>query len=170
MFDQRTKKDAVERAEAAEAKAELSKENADELQKKLTDQLAATAASNLENETLKAQLEAAAKAAADANEGRTSSDGNSGDAGEGVVSKKLPGGLKTNLALHVVEIFQHIKFINDDTLDAHPSIMADTFKAMGLRFADRAMYLHDTKKQLKYMMSQRRAYCKKVVMKRYKGE
>lgn len=162
---------ATERAEVAEAQAQLSKENADDLQMKLTEHIAAAAESSARFDVMKARLDALEKTAAEADTRRTSSDGDSGGADESVSSKKLPPGMKTNLATHVQKIFRDIKFINDDTLEVHPAIMADACKAMDMKTAlERSMYSNAAKRELKYLMSQKRAYCKKMVMKRYKGE
>jgi hypothetical protein len=161
----------TERAEAAETQAQLSEQKAIELQLKLTEHLAVAEQTGIEFAVMKAKLAAVEKTAAEADSRRASSDDNSGGVGESVSSKNLPAGMKTNLATHIQKIFRDIKFINDDTLEVHPAIMADACQAMDMKTAlERLMYSNAAKRELKFQMSQKRAYCKKMVMKRYKGE
>ena len=158
-----------DKVEELETLIEISTEREKELEKSLTEQFAATEkATNLAAE-MQARIAAMEKAAEAVSKDTSSSDGGSGVTG--VSSKKLPGSMKTNLAGHIQNIFRDIKFINEDTFETTPEIMADACYTMGLRTAmDRAVYGNAAKKELKYNMSQKRAYCKKMVMKRYKGK
>ena len=161
---------AMEMMEEALAEAQLSKETADEMQRKLTDSLAAAEVHLKQFAEMEAKMNAMEKTFAEASARRTSSDGDSG-AGEGVLSKNLPAAMKANLTTHISGIFKYIKFINDDTLEAHPKIMTEACDAMGIKTAlERSIYGNAAKREMKYLMSQKRAYCKKMVMKRYKGE
>ena len=158
-----------EKVEELETLIEISNGREEELKRSLTEQFAATEkATNLAAE-MQARVAAMEKAAEAVSKDTSSSDGGSGVTG--VSSKKLPGSMKTNLAGHIQNIFRDIKFINEDTFETTPEIMADACYTMGLRTAmDRAVYGNAAKKELKYNMSQKRAYCKKMVMKQYKGK
>ena len=163
--------DANERAEEAETMAKISADKASALQSKLTEQIAFTAARDAKLAELEAKLNAAKKAAAEAVATRESSDGDSGGASGDGSGKILPSGLKAYLTHHVTAIFRNIKFLNEDTLHAIPKIMTDTYKAMNMtNRLEQEKYKIAIKKEMKYLMSQRRAYCKKQIMGRYKSK
>jgi hypothetical protein len=87
--------DATDRVKAAEAREKLSKEKANALQLELTEHRAAAEESKMQYTIMKARLDAMESTAAEANARRTSSDGDSGGAGESTSSKKLPAGMKS---------------------------------------------------------------------------
>jgi len=174
--------DAFDKREEAEASLQISND-------KLAEQMAVTAEKDAKLAEMEAQLTAAKKAIADAETRRESSDGDGGIAsggngrgagsdinrgmasGNGSTKKKLPDGMKANLATHLTGVFRHNKFINNDMLEVYPIILSDAFEAMNLTTdLDRAIYGRAARTELKYIISQKRGYCKKRVMKRYKGK
>lgn len=163
--------EAKERADEAVRQAEISRLHAVALQTQLTDQHAAAATAEKQLAELQATIVATGgtaggdyrSASSDVDSGMTSS--------EGLSKTTLPEGMRTNLNNHLTDVFCKNKFINNDTLRAYPVIMADACKAMNMKTnMERSIYEKATVREIKYMMSQKRSYCKKMVMKRYKGE
>lgn len=162
--------EAKERADEAVRQAEISRLHAVALQTQLTDQHAAAATAEKQLAELQATIDATGGTAG-GDYRSASSDGDSGMASEGLSKRTLPEGFRTNLNTHLTGVFCKNKFINNDTLRAYPVIMADACKAMNMKSnLERSIYEKATVREIKYMMSQKRAYCKKMVMKRYKGE
>ena len=162
---------AIDRIEEAETLTQISKDRGTVLETQLTEQMAVAAEKDAKLADMEAQLTAAKKTIADAETRRDSSDGDGGIAVGDGSGEILPTGLKANLTIHVHAIFKNIKFINDATLKAIPQIMEHTFEAMEITSRlEQEKYKDVVKKELKYLMSQRRAYFKKRVMGQYKGK
>ena len=94
--------------------------------------------------------------------------------GVGTVTTKLNlnFGKKCNLTTHVkTHLYRDLKFINDATLTAYPGILDVALVAMGVvSVVEKAQYGEATKKELKYILSQRRNYSKKMIMTKYNGK
>ena len=145
-----------------------------DLQNELTAQrlLAKQAKEDAENQkamVAKLQDQLAASAATD---GSRSSGVGSDSGGAGCMDRMvLNEGKKTTLSAHVTAIFGNIKFLNTDTLDHNAEILEDAMEAMGVLTAiERAEFTAVTKRELKYLISQKRSYAKKTIMKKYYGK
>ena len=103
----------------------------------------------------------------------TSSSFSSGNESQGVPQKlELNFGKKCNLTTYVkTELYRDLKFVNDETLDAHPVILDAALIKMGIVSDDKKKQYNDaTRKELKYILSQRRNYSKKMIMAKYNGK
>jgi DNA repair ATPase RecN len=89
-----------------------------------------------------------------------------------VPSLPLKEGQKVNLSTFVnTNLFGVMKFLNEDTLQAHPLIIQSALTAMGVTTPREAkMYEADTKRELKEIVSKKRNYSKKRIMAKYKGK
>ena len=143
----------------------------EDLRKQLEEARAAKAAAEKMTEELTRQLRQAKERTGSAQGSTTSSEGDSNFKKSGSVNKTLNDGHKSNLGVHISEIYADIKFLNDDTLELYPEIVGDAMDAMEMKTGlDKAMYGAAVKKEMKYMMAQKRGYSKKQVMKKYKGK
>jgi len=99
----------------------------------------------------------------------TSGTGSSSDVGR-FSQRPLSVGQKATVSNYVSALYARLKFLNDDTLQAKPKIVGKAMDQLGLLTpAQQADYLTATVKEVKYLLSQKRAYSKKQIMKKYIG-
>lgn len=95
--------------------------------------------------------------------------GSSSDVGC-LTPKLLSVGQRTTVSNYVSKLYARLKFLNDDTLQATPKIVGKAMDQLSLITpAQQADYMTATVKEIKYLLSQKRSYSKKQIMKKYIG-
>lgn len=90
-----------------------------------------------------------------------------------IVQKQLNAGKKASLGTFIdTVLFKQVKFMNKETIEGHPEIIQHAMEEMGGMESEieKAQFREATIKELRLKLSQKRAYSKKQVMLKYKGE
>jgi hypothetical protein len=88
-----------------------------------------------------------------------------------VTQREVTKGHSTVIKSYVHGLYGKLKFLNVETLEQNPSILAKVMLLMNLKTeSEKAEYRASTLRYLKYCLSQRRHYSKKRIMEKYQGK
>jgi hypothetical protein len=89
-----------------------------------------------------------------------------------VKQKELNEGQRASVSAYVSSLFKRLKFLNNETLAAYPSVLQNALDQLVIVKSNetQANYKTATLKEMRYQLSQKRQYSKKQIMKKYIGK
>ena len=101
----------------------------------------------------------------------TSGAGSGSDSSRETKQKELNEGQKASIGAYVSGLYKHLKFLNNKTMAAYPSVLQKALDQLVITKTNETQetYKSATLKELRYHLSQKRQYSKKQIMKKYIG-
>jgi hypothetical protein len=120
-----------------------------------------------ENDRLKRVIDALNDKITSGNSG----DDSANDALQKKIQKNLNEGHKACISAYVSGIYKRLKFLNNETHEANPSILQKALSQLVVTKVNETQenYKTATLKEMRYQISQKRQYSKKQIMKKYIG-
>ena len=102
----------------------------------------------------------------------TSGSESSSDARQELLQKELNEGQKASIGAYVSGLYGRLKFLNNETLAAFPNVLQKALGQLVMVKTNETTenYKTATIKEMRYLLSQKRQYSKKQIMKKYLGK